>query len=336
MKFIIQQFKSYYNNIFNCMQAKPFLKWVGGKTGIIDIVIQNFPKNINNYYEPFVGGGSVLIELLKNIEKHNIIVDGKIYASDINSSLINCYQEIKMSPVKLKEKLQILKEEYIDAKNSITKKRQIIPILSHDEALKKGRTYLYYFYRKKYNSLVSKENKTDDEKNELAVLFIYINKTCWRGVYRENKTQFNVPFGNYKMINFDEQNIDILHTLFKKYDVIFQIMNFDYIKNIIKLNDFVYFDPPYSPINETSFTDYSKQGFGNEENNILFDLCNEIVNKKANFLLSNSYVPFIINKYDKFCQNKILCKRYINSKKPESTVNEILISNLKIINKIKT
>ncbi len=96
----------------NIDNVKPFLKWAGGKTQIIDKLINNFPIHINNYYESFIGGGSVLIELLKNIEKHNIIVDGKIYATDINTSLINCYWQIKNNPKKILNKFKKITDEY--------------------------------------------------------------------------------------------------------------------------------------------------------------------------------------------------------------------------------
>ena len=154
-----------------------------------------------------------------------------------------------------------------------------------------------------------------------------MNKTCFRGMYREGPSGFNVPFGNYKnpeIIN--ERHIKKISIIIK--DVIFQCLRFeDSFKNIQK-DDFIYLDPPYAPETSKSFVGYTRNGFNPEQHISLFSLCKEFT-----FLMSNSDVELVINNFEEeiYIKKIILCKRSINSKKPNTKTNELLITNYKSI-----
>ena len=190
-----------------------------------------------------------------------------------------------------------------------------------DDILEKGKLYIYYFYRNEYNNI-----NTNNIKK--AALFIFLNKTCFRGLYREANNKFNVPFGNYKNPFFyDEYHLKKLNLLFNKYDITFYNdsfinLNFDY-----SIENFIYLDPPYYPIKENSFVDYQKSGFGELENTKLIELCNTLEKKKIKFIHSNSYCDYNIKNYKNYKIEKILCKRRINSKNPENLEYEIIIFN---------
>ena len=164
--------------------------------------------------------------------------------------------------------------------------------------------------------------------------FIFLNKTCFRGVYREGPNGFNVPFGHYNMPEIINKNhIMTVSNLFNKYKVIFTCAKFENAFANIQtnyninsdLNDFIYLDPPYAPENAKSFVGYTKSGFSLEQHKLLFDMC-----KKYKFLMSNADVPLV---RDNFSHNpnisiiSIICKRSINSKKPESKTTEVLIKS---------
>lgn len=284
----------------------PFLKWVGGKAQIIDDIFKYFPKNMNNYIEPFLGGGSVLIELLNRLEKNEINIKGSIYCSDININLINCYLMIKNNIDKLIDELTLLND--INKFDSIKDK-------------------LYYYNRNKYNEI-----NLDNENNKIlkASLFIYLNKTCFRGLYRISKNGYNVAYGNYKKVEiFNRDYLIHLSNLFNKYKVNFIAYDFYdiVIKNLNDNDNFIYMDPPYYPISKNSFVNYNYEGFNIHQHNNIIKLCNEIHNSNNKFLLSNSETDYIKNNLINFNQNIILCKRLINSKYTNSTVNELLIYN---------
>jgi len=283
---------------------KPFLKWVGGKTQILNEIINILPTEINNYHELFLGGGSVLFAIL-SLQKNNIInIKNKIYAYDLNKNLINVYKTIQNNKFLLYKKLN----KYIKKYNNF-------------ENIKDKENY-YYESRKKYN------NQTDDII-KISSLFIFLNKTCFRGMYRENKKkEFNVPFGNYKNINiFTKIELNNIYELIK--NVEFINLNFnESIKNPIA-GDLVYLDPPYVALNKTSFVNYTNNGFDINTHNLLFDNILELHNKNIKFILSNSNSDLVLNKFDinNIQIKHILAKRAINSKNPGSKIVELLIKN---------
>ena len=280
---------------------KPFLKWVGGKTQILNNLFELFPIEIDNYYEPFLGGGSVLIHLLSLINDKKIKINGKITVSDINKELIDTYNEIKNNPINLINELEKIKTEYLSMNNIENKKK--------------------YFYE--LRELYNFKKLTNVET---SALFIFLNKTCFRGIFRMGPNGFNVPFGNYKNPDIYEKNhILYLSNLFK----LVQFENYDievFLNKIDNFNkkDFIYFDPPY--IN--TYDGYTKDGFKNK-NKILFKKINDNYDN-LNFILSNSENKIIDEYFDKKKYNiKIIaCKRRINSKNPASKSNEILIKKI--------
>jgi len=309
----------------------PFIKWVGGKTQLMDQVLDKFPNEISSYYEPFIGGGSVLFSLLNKMEKNEIKID-KLNISDINKDLIHLYLSVKKKYKKLIVHLEELKANYekAEVKEEIKVSRKKIEVLpTIEEAIKAGKEHVYYFYRNKFNEL--KKLNSDKKISLKSALFIFLNKTCFRGVYRENSEGvFNVPYGNNKNVSmFDIVNLKKINELLKKYNVNFQVTNFYDLKNQINYDEktFVYLDPPYYPEKEDSFTSYTSNDFNKEQHEKLVELCKFIDTKKSKFLLSNSNTSFIKDNLKKFKCDIVDCKRQINSKNPGAISKEVLIYN---------
>ena len=299
---------------------KPAIKWVGGKTQIIDKLLSEFPKEINNYYEVFLGGGSVLLGLLYYIHKEKIVISGGIYVYDVNETLINLYKNIQSNS---KEFITHTKK-IIKVFNSIID-TEINRNASCLEEAKTSQESFYYWIRRKYNSL------TQEEKNGIkgSSYFLFLNKTCFRGLYRVGPNGFNVPYGHYKNPEIlNEKHINDISNIIQ--DVKFNVLSFENTLNFIvknkEENDFIYLDPPYVPENNNSFTKYDKDDFTIEKHETLFKLCNKI---DVNFLMSNSDTDLVKENFskDKFKIETINCKRTINSKKPGSKTNELLIKN---------
>ena len=299
--------------------CKPFLKWVGGKTQILEEVLSLFPKDINNYHEPFLGGGSVLIGLLSYIKYGKIKISGKIYASDSNSNLIGLYKNIKYNL----DKLIIKVKEIVNDFNIIEGKEVNRKCCNIEEAKTSPESY-YFWIRKKFNSM-SKEDRTSVDG---SAMLLFMNKTCFRGVYREGPNGFNVPFGNYKNPSiFEEQHLRYLSELIK--DVIFTNCSFEESLKRVTEGDFVYIDPPYCPETEKSFVSYTIDGFNIDSHRSLFKMCNDMNLRGILFLMSNSDVRLVKDAFpESLYKTKIIsCRRAINSKNPESKTNEVLINN---------
>ena len=296
-------------------KVRPFIKWVGGKSKLIPQMEQYYPKELKKnkievYIEPFVGGGAILIDILK---KYNI---KKAYAFDINENLINCYNIIKDKVDSLVLNLKKLEKEYLKL---------------DDE----NRKEYYYDIRKKYNSINIENEK---EALEKTTYFIFLNKTCFNGLYRENRRgQFNVPVGKYKNPTIcDEENLIELSKLIK--NVIFIKGDYRESYKYIVENTFIYFDPPYRPINKTSsFTSYSKEDFNDENQKELGEYFRKINDNNSNvkLMLSNSN-PKNNNEEDDFFEQiykgfkiyEIKANRMINSNKEKrGKISELLITN---------
>ena len=302
--------------------VKPFLKWAGGKGQLIDEIEKFYPfdKKINKYAEPFIGGGAVLFDILNKFELE------KIYISDVNKELVNCYIAIKENVHELIKKLKKLEDEFLVRG-------------------KEDRKIYYYEKREKFNKLKLENN---NEKINRAALMIFLNRTCFNGLYRVNKKGlFNVPMGDYKNPKIcDEENLINVSNKLRNVEVIYG----DYKKSydFIDENTFVYFDPPYRPLNQTSsFTSYTEYIFGDKEQIELSEYFRLLNKKGAKLLLSNSDPKnvdindeFFDDLYKGFDIKRIEASRAINSRgSKRGKVNEILISNIhlgvKVMNEIE-
>lgn len=302
---------------------KPLLKWVGGKTQILDEVLDTFPTYFKNYYEPFVGGGSVLIAILEKYKSSKVHIDGNIIASDINSRLIHMYKNIQTHPRLVWERLAFLNTQYQES-HTDTEHAIVLRNPQNIEEAKTSPESMYYWQRKQYNASAI-------ESIESAALFIFLNKTCFRGLHREGPNGFNVPYGNYKTVSFpDEQYfIDISELL---QPVEFLHCSFEEVLRETTEGDLVYLDPPYAPQHETSFVGYTTNGFGKDMHDKLFTTMKSLTEKRVCVIMSNADVPSVRNSFttdERFTIQTMNCRRAINSKNPGSRTNEVIVSNQK-------
>lgn len=274
-------------------RAKPFLKWVGGKGQLLEQFQSLLPKKFNTYYEPFVGGGAVFFSI-----NHN-----RAHINDINETLIQTYVHIKEDTEKLIKALKKLEKKFL--------------LKTQEE-----RKEFYYSVREKYNSLPTQDFNR-------ALYFLFFNKTAFNGIYRENsKGGFNVPMGSYanpKIV--DEENIREVSKVLTSTKITSGSF-VDAVKNA-KAGDFVYFDPPYHPLSETSsFTSYSKDSFTKEDQIKLRDLFVELDKRGVYVMLSNSSAPFIKEIYSGYKQIPVYATRMINSKSDKrGKISEVVIVN---------
>jgi len=286
--------------------AKPFLKWAGGKTQLLceidDVIDNSFKQNQFNYIEPFIGGGAVLFWIL---QKYPNIKQAVI--NDINSDLINSYKTIKESVEELILVLQRYQKEFHSLKKD-----------------SKERKEYYYSKRKLFNS------RSSDKITQTA-LFIFLNRTCFNGLYRVNrKNEFNVPMGSYKTpMICDEENLRAVNKILQK--VI--ILNGDFEETLKYANNrtLFYFDPPYKPLSITSsFNAYSKDSFDDNEQIRLAKYCEKIDMLGYQWVLSNSDPDdkFFDKLYNKFNIKRVFAKRSINSNpNKRGVLTELLITN---------
>ena len=290
---------------------KPFVKWVGGKSQLVEQIEKLLPTGGENlltkYVEPMVGGGALFFSVLS---KYNF---EELYISDINDELINAYQTVKN-----------------DVDNLIAKLNEMqMLFLPMDE---NGRKYFYYTVRERFNSTAL----TEETATEKAAQFIFLNKTCFNGLYRVNrKGQFNVPMGAYKNPTIcDDENLRNIHEALKNVTIV--CGDYSLSKSFIDKDTFVYIDPPYRPISETSgFTSYNSDVFDDNEQIRLSEFIDEINLSGAKIVLSNSD-PKNVNEEDNFFDdlyknykiNRVEASRAINSKGDKrGKINELLICN---------
>lgn len=295
---------------------KPFLKWVGGKTQLLDNVLSKIPKKFNNYRELFLGGGSVLLAVLSLQKQGKIDIQGKIYAYDINETLIHVYKHVQNN----KDALFGHIERYINEYDSLDGTDINRKPASIDEAKTSKESY-YYWIRDKYNNI-------DDKSSvERSALFMIINKLCFRGMYREGPKGYNVPYGHYKTTPtiITREDLDIVSELIQ--DVVFECCGFETsIKKSVK-GDFVYLDPPYAPENAKSFVGYVADGFDLNAHNNLFDGVKSLKKKKIHFAMSNAKVDLVMDNFKDYKFEDIVARRAINSKDPGAVTTEVIVYN---------
>lgn len=307
-------------NLQKVKVPKPILKWVGGKTQIMDKIISDFPVEMNNYREIFLGGGSVLLTLLSYVKNKLIKINGNIYAFDLNEPLVFVYKNIQSKHNQLYEAIQGIITEFNECANNISVNRKPKNI---SEAKESKENY-YYWIRSEYNKLSS----TDKTSVLGSAMFIFMNKTCFRGVFRVGPNGFNVPYGNYinpKIIN--KEHLDEIHNLIQ--DVLFDCADFTTSLALAESNDFIYLDPPYAPETATSFVRYTENGFGLDMHNQLFTMIHDLTDNNKKIMLSNADVSIVRENFSgpKYTTLSLLCKRSINPKNPESKTKEVIIKN---------
>ena len=277
--------------------VKPFLKWAGGKTHLINQYIPFFPKEFNNYHEPFIGSGAVFWFLMSRNKSFDFNFN-RAFISDSNKELINCYIIVRDQPIELIDKLLFMR-------------------INHNKEF-------YY--------LVRNQNPNKLTSLERAARMIYLNKTCFNGLYRVNRLgYFNVPIGSYKHPRiFEEKNI---HQCSKILGGV-KIDAKDFHEILIDANrdDFIYMDPPYHPISSTSnFTSYTENSFYEKDQESLADIYKKLNHIGCKLMLSNSYSEKIISLYKDFRQIPISASRAINSNaERRGKIKELLIINYEI------
>ena len=300
--------------MFHQFVSRPFLKWAGGKRQLLPVIEENLPSTIDEietYVEPFIGGGAVFFSL---IGKYNF---KKIYISDINQELTLCYTCIQSSVDFVISELLKLIDEYPNSQEE--------------------RKDYFYELRDKWNKSVGKiDSMNEVQRCERVAQTLFLNKTCFNGLFRVNKSgKFNVPTGNYKNPSFTTKRV--LEEASKCLSKV-QINTCSYkdCLEYVDENTFVYFDPPYRPLtNSSSFTSYSKSGFNDTNQQELADFYRELDAKGAKLLLSNSDPKFIDSEddffdelYSGFTINRILANRAINSVGTgRGKITELLIRN---------
>jgi DNA adenine methylase len=301
------------SNPTSLSKPKPFLKWVGGKTQLISeinyLIESKFSQNDRfTYIEPFVGGGAVLFHILtKFVNINNAVIN------DINLNLINVYKCIKEHYTELINLLSKIEKEYYKIEQQ--EKRQEFFLIKRDEF-----------------------NETNKKLSvmEKTVLFLFLNKTCFNGLYRVNKKgEFNVPFGKYKQPSIcNSENLLSVNNYLQKVTILQG--DFEATLNYAKKPTLFYLDPPYKPINSTSaFTSYSEDNFVDEDQIRLKNFCDQITANGDHFILSNSDVKNFENNNDFFDElyqeyniKRVKAKRSINSKGDQrGEIFELLINN---------
>ena len=285
--------------------AKPFLKWAGGKGQLLAEIDKRLPLElqtgeIDTYFEPFVGGGAVFFHIAKKYPDIK-----QFFLFDINPNLVFCYNAVKNDVNFVIDELKKLK-------------RKFLPLT------KSARKDFYYDIRTEFNA------------DRSPAKLIFLNKTCYNGLYRVNKAGlFNVPSGNYKNpAIFNEGNLRSVSSVLQKAEII--CCDFEQSKDNITETTFVYLDPPYRPLSPSAgFTSYSKEDFGNEEQIRLAEFCKQINGRGAKFLLSNSDPKnenpndhFFEDKYKGFVIDRVKATRAINCKASgRGPIYELIITN---------
>ena len=269
-------------------EIRPIVKWAGGKTQLLDRLKDRMPKKYGSYYEPFIGGAALLLDVQPK----------KAHINDINSELINTYSQIRDDAPSVKTLLKYLDD-------------------NHD-----GEEY-YYKKRDEFNIKIQKK----EYDSYMAALFIYLNKHCFNGLYRVNsKGLFNVPYNNKDHgSSYNDENINALSDYLKNVEIVNG--DFESCAKKAKKGDFVFFDSPYAPLNPTSFESYTKEGFSKEDHERLANLFKELDKKGVYCMLTNHNTELINELYKDYNIEVVPVHRNINSKGNSRKGEEVIITN---------
>ena len=269
------------------MEARPIVKWVGGKRHLLPELLRNIPENYNRYFEPFLGGGALFFALRP----------GDACISDGNKELINSYRVVK---------------DHV---------HELI------EDLKRHRNSEEYFL--KIRNIDRDESYGHLSDVQRASRFLYLNKTCFNGLYRVNSLgQFNVPFGHYKNPRIvDAENLISCSLLLRNAEI--RHADFSEILKHVRRGDFVYFDPPYVPLSDTSnFTSYTKDGFDRDMQCKLARVCDTLHTMGVRFLLSNSDTELVHELYRRYTVKRVFAPRFVNAcAEGRGKIAEVLVRN---------
>ena len=271
--------------------VSPFVKWAGGKRQLLAQIRERMPREYNRYYEPFIGGGAVVFDLLPE----NALIN------DINEALINVYVQIRENV-----------DSFLDSINRI------------DSAIGEDGKAYYYSMRNLYNMKLEKK----DYAIELAALFVFLNKHCFNGLYRVNsKGLFNVPYNNSKRVSYDEESIRMTSDYLKR--VTITTGDFEDACRNAGRGDFVFLDSPYAPLNPTSFESYTKEGFTLESHERLARLYDELTERGCYCMLTNHNTELIEQLYGNkgYTISVVNVKRMINSDANNRKGQEVIICN---------
>lgn len=273
------------------LRINPFIKWVGGKRQLLKILREHMPKTYGRYYEPFIGGGALLLD----VQPKNAVIN------DVNKQLLNVYRQLK------------------------TDAEAVISILRELDSVECDKEH-YLKKRAEYNKKIAAHILD----TECAALTIWINKHCFNGLYRVNsKGLFNVPYNNkIGGVSMNEENLRTIGLYLNSGNIEIREGDFEAACADAKAGDFVYFDSPYIPVSKTAnFTDYTKDGFSYEDHCRLAELSKRLDDAGVKIMLSNNDVDLVYELYDGFKIEGVDVKRAINRDASKRTGKEVIITN---------
>ncbi|QZY01198.1 DNA adenine methylase [Halobaculum rubrum] len=287
--------------------AEPILKWAGGKRPLLSEIKGRFPQQWDAYHEPFIGGAAVFLDLEPTAGSIN----------DLNTKLVTLYEIVRDYPERLIEENRT---HFYKNEGS-----------SDNEYYDEETEEYYYARRKEFRELHNQDSLTTEEKIRAASLFIFLNKTGYNGLYRENQSgEFNVPVGKHHDPDFvREDQIRSVSAVFSAVDIYNE--DFEYVSNAVSSGDLVYFDPPYKPVSKTAdFTQYQAEGFDRDDQRRLRDLAVELDSRGVSVVLSNSPpVRELYESADGFEVEFVEAPRFINrDASGRGDVAEVIITNV--------
>ena len=288
-------------------ELKPFVKWVGGKRQILSNLWKLVPKNnqISCYFEPFLGGGALFLKIKPK----------KAFVSDLNSPLITLWQVVQNFVSQFISELKKLASEYCNVSDA-------------------HKQQFFCQKRKDYNQFLQmnanqKKSYKDNWQVKQSVLFVFLNRTGYNGLYRVNaQGQFNVPWNKNKKVNFDQKNVEAVSNFLQKQAIAIVCCDFEQILAKVNKGDFVYLDPPYDFLTKNTFTSYQKEKFPSAEQDRLATFFKKLDKKGCLVMLSNHKTEKVLNLYKDYFISHVFAKRMINCKgQKRGAISELIITN---------